>query len=94
MAVKHWFIQLFIAVDQLLNVLVTPFSSGAWADETLSSRAWRMYRDGKPWGRIWAPIIDLLFFWQTIPEGISGHCEYAYIREKQMYGHPPEMRNV
>lgn len=47
---KHWFHQLFIAVYQLLNVLVTPLQRGAWADETLSSRACRMDRDGKPCG--------------------------------------------
>ncbi len=28
MAVKHWALQLFIAIDQLLNVLVTPLSGG------------------------------------------------------------------
>jgi len=89
---KHWFVQLFIAVDQLLNVLVTPLHSGAWADETLSSRAWRMYRDGKPWGRVWRPIIDALFFWQKQAPGVMGHCHGAYLKERSMYGHPPEMR--
>lgn len=51
-----------------------------------------MYAQGKPWGRIWRPIIDGLFFWQTVPDGVMGHCHYAYLRERQMYGHPPEMR--
>ena len=41
---KHWFHQLFIAVYQLLNVLVAPLHRGAWADETLSSRACRIQR--------------------------------------------------
>jgi hypothetical protein len=27
---KHWLLQLLIALDQLLNVLVTPFARGAW----------------------------------------------------------------
>ena len=89
---KHWLIQLFIAVDQLLNVLVTPFSVGAWADETLSCRAYRMWRDGKPWGRIFMPVIDFLFAWQELPPGALGHCHGAYIKERQRYNLPPEMR--
>ncbi len=89
---KHWFVQLFIAVDQLLNVLVTPLHRGAWADETLSCRAWRMYAAGKPWGKFWRPIIDALFFWQKQEPGVMGHCHGAYLKERSMYGHPPEMR--
>jgi len=77
---KHWFHQLFIAVYQLLNVLVTPLQRGAWADETLSSRACRMDRDGKPWGRIWRPVIDVLFFWQGV-----GHCRRAFDNERARF---------
>lgn len=86
-AFKHWFIQLFIAVDQLLNVLITPFSKSAWADETLSCRAYRMYEKGKLWGLIWMPLIDALFFWQG-----KGHCKRAYENEMKRYNMPPEMR--
>ena len=88
-AAKHWFVQLFIALDQLLNVLVTPLAAGAWADETLSSRAWRMWVKGRPFGRICRPLIDVLFVWQG-----WGHCQRAYENEKQRYNSPPEMRNV
>lgn len=88
----HWCLQLFIAVDQLLNVLVTPFHGGAWADETLSCRAYRMWKDGKLWGKFWMPIIDLLFCWQPQPEGVIGHCHGAYIKEKARYNSPPELR--
>ncbi len=83
----HWLYQLFIAVDQLLNVLVTPFSRGAWADETLSSRAYRMHAKGRPWGRIWMPIIDALFIWQG-----PGYCRNAYLKERERIHVPPEMR--
>ena len=86
MAVKHWLHQLFIAVDQLVNVLVTPFNAGAWADETLSSRAWRMDAKGRPWGRITRPVIDFIFFWQ------DNHCRNAFESERAMRGLPPEMR--
>jgi hypothetical protein len=92
MNIKHWLIQLFLAVDQLLNVLVTPFSTGAWADETLSSRAWRMYALRRPWGLIWRPVIDGLFFWQKQLPGVNGHCHGAYLSEKARYNLPPEMR--
>ncbi len=88
----HWFVQLFIAVDQLLNVLVTPLHGGAWADETLSCRAYRAWKDGKPWGKVWMPVIDLLFFWQPQPEGIIGHCHGAYVKERARYNAPPELR--
>ena len=92
MNVGHWFIQLFIAIDQLLNVLVTPFASGAWADETLSCRAYRMWRAGKPWGMVWMPVIDLLFFWQTVRPHAMGHCHNAYLSERERYNLPAEMR--
>lgn len=92
MNIRHWSLQLFIAIDQLLNVLVTPFSKGAWADETLSSRAWRMYKANKPWGRICKPVIDLLFFWQAQEKGVQGHCHGAYLKEKARHNLPPEMR--
>lgn len=92
-AVKHWLVQLFIAVDQLLNVLVTPFSRSAWADETLSSRAYRAWADGKLFGRVFMRPIDLLFCWQEIRPGAVGHCHQAYLKERERLGLPPEMRN-
>lgn len=89
---KHWFVQLFIAVDQLLNVLVTPLTGGVWADETMSSRAYRMWVKGRLWGKFWMPVIDKLFFWQEVAPGLKGHCHQAYEREKKRTGLPPEMR--
>jgi len=88
----HWFTQLFIACNQLINVLITPLSGGAWADETMSSRAWRMWVRGKPFGRIFKPLIDGLFFWQEVPPEYDGHCHYTWAREQKKYHLPPEMR--
>lgn len=52
-------LQVLVAIDQLVNTL-----AGGWADETLSSRAWRHKMDGS---RSWpAWIIDHLFFGRTI----------------------------
>lgn len=85
----HWAQQLFIACDQLLNVLITPFQSSAWADESMSSRCYRAHRDGKIAGRMFMPIIDFLFIWQ-----VKEHCRMAYLKECARYNSPPEMRIV
>ena len=88
-SLTDWLYQLFLAWDQLMNVLATPFNRGAWADETMSSRAWRADRDGKPWGRVVRPFFDLLFAWQRAP---GGHCRRAYEREMARLHSPPEQR--
>lgn len=62
--------QVLIALDQLLNALLF-----GYADETLSSRAYRADRDGKWFGRLFRPAIDVLFFWQP------RHCYQAYLAE-------------
>lgn len=90
---KQWAIQLLMALDQLANIIVTPLSSSAWADETLSSRAYRAWHDGKALGFLMY-VIDLLFFWQTVPEGVKGHCHQAYLNEAARNSLPPELRNL
>lgn len=75
-----------IAIDQLINVMITPFMASAWADETLSARAYRAERDQKLFGKIFRPMIDWMFFWQI------GHCEQAYEREQERMHVPPEYR--
>lgn len=82
---RHWFIQVFIALDQMANALIP----GGWADETLSSRAWRMWVKGRPFGRIFRPLIDALFVWQSWR---MDHCQRAYENEKLRYNSPAEMR--
>lgn len=84
----QWGVQLFIACDQLANVLITPFQSSAWADETLSSRCYRAHRDGKVAGVFMRPI-DLLFRWQG-----TEHCRGAYDQERKRASLPPEFREV
>lgn len=96
MSLKHLLTQTAISVDQTLNVLLSWLSPwawrGAWADETLSSRAYRAWRDGAPFGRVAMPVIDALFFWQRIRPDAMGHCHQAYLRESEQYNHHPEMR--
>ena len=65
-----YLISVFVAIDQLLNALLF-----GYADETLSSRAYRADRDGKVFGRIFRPFIDTLFFWQP------RHCFQSYLAE-------------
>ena len=72
-------IQVLIAVDQFFNTIIAGF-----ADETLSSRAYRHKKDGS---RVWpAWIIDHLFFWQ------EEHCRSAYESELERAHLPPELR--
>lgn len=84
--IKAFPIELFLSIDQLLNVLCLGF-----ADETLSARSWRAYRDNKVFGKIFKPLIDGLFFWQNT-NGL-GHCRQAYEREKVKFYLPPEYRD-
>ena len=81
----HGWVQLFIAVDQLVNVLTNPFSKQTWADETLSSRCGRLGHR-YPY-KFWKPIIDALFFWQG-----PNHCVKAFQKERARYHSPPEAR--
>lgn len=78
----HWLVQTPIAVDQLLNALLM-----GYADETLSSRAYRADQRGKIFGRLFRPLIDMLFFWQT------EHCHQAYLQEVGRRQYPKHFRD-
>ena len=80
--------QVLIALDQLANALIPPLDGTiGYADETLSARCYRAHRDGKILGRMFMPVIDLLFFWQG-----PGHCRNAYIKEFARKNYPDEYR--
>lgn len=73
------YFQVLIAIDQFVNTLFC-----GYADETLSSRAYRHKMDGS---RSWpAWIIDHLFFWQ------KDHCKEAFESELERNQLPPSMR--
>lgn len=72
--------QFFLAIDQLANTLL-----GGWADESLSSRAYRAHRDGTRWGWL-RRVIDALFFWE------ADHCHQSYLSEFNRSQLPPEFR--
>ena len=98
--VVHTAHELFIAIDQLANVVIFAGNLGTWADETLSARAWRQSRRGHP--RRWVVfrvLVDVLFApqdaylrlrsgaWPTMR-----HCERAYESERARMGLHPEYR--
>lgn len=72
--------QVLVALDQLINTL-----AGGYADETISSRAYRGKLVGNPG---LARVINFIFFWQ------SDHCREAYESELNRSQLPPELRSA
>ena len=73
------YLQVLIAVDQLINALC-----GGMADETLSSRAYRLRVErGR---KLPSMLINCLFFWQ------KDHCKAAYESELERAHLPETMR--
>lgn len=73
-----------IAMDQLVNTLLFFLPGGAWADETISARSWRL-RHAQPFKAL-RPVIDTMFFFD------SNHCQSSYESEKLRNQSPPEER--
>jgi hypothetical protein len=69
---RLWILQILIALDRAANA----FACGS-ADETLSSRAFRAWRDGRLPGKWLKPAIDGLFRLG----GQRDHCRSAYTNE-------------
>lgn len=83
---RAYFEQVFLAVDQLVNALIPPLDGTiSYADETLSARSYRAWRDGKILGRLTMKPINLLFFWQG-----PDHCKNAYTKEFDRKNYPSE----
>ena len=79
MAVRFWTQQVVIAIDQFINALL-----GGWADETMSSRAYRL-RHRWPY-KAYRFLIDLLFLFDP------SHCKASYESERLRMQSPPELR--
>lgn len=97
MRLGAWGHQLFIACDQLANVLVGLGNDDYYADETLSAHAWRK-RASRRWD-VFRRFVDALFFWQDVvirartgAFPVERHCERAYLTESKRLGLPPEYR--
>ncbi len=71
-----YLLNILIAIDQLFNALLL-----GSPDETLSSRAYRAWLLDRIFGKIFKPLIDVLFFFD------KEHCYRAYmaeVRKKQL----------
>ena len=68
---KQYLLNVAIALDQFLNALC-----GGSPDETLSAAAWRTEQKGRWLGRIFRPLIDLIF---ALFE--KDHCRKSYESE-------------
>lgn len=77
---RFWLKQIGIAFDQLINAIL-----GGWADESISSRAWRLRHRSPYRGYRW--LIDALFFVHE-----REHCRQSYEAERQRSQLPPELR--
>lgn len=73
--------QIAIALDQSANA-----ACGGWADETLSSRAWREGQSSAKWLRIRGAINKLF--------GDANHCRDAYLAELQRGQLPADLRDA
>jgi len=79
---KAYLYHLLVALDQLANALLF-----GHADETLSARAWRTDQDGKLFGKITRPVIDILALIVTLGWD-KHHCRTAYeseVSRKQLH---------
>ena len=69
---KQYLLNVAIAIDQTLNAL-----RGGSPDETLSAAAWRTEQKGRWLGRIFRPLIDLVF---ALFE--KDHCRKSFESER------------
>lgn len=70
---KRRFLNMAIAIDQLLWVLLT-LGNGS-PDETISAAAWRMEQQGKLAGRLLRPLIDTVLWFD------KAHCATSFLSE-------------
>lgn len=99
MNLAAWAHQLFIALDQLANVLIGLGNDDYYADETLSAHCWRKHLDSVRWN-VAMRVIDVLFYWQDVlirvREGAwprVRHCHRAFNAERERAGLPREYRS-
>lgn len=78
---KFSIVQILVALDQLGNALLL-----GYADESISSRAWRRAPNSTGW-KITQQCIDSLFFWQ------DEHCYKAFSAERLRSQLPPALRD-
>lgn len=97
MNLRAWAVQLFVALDQLVNVLIGFGNDDYFSDESLSAHAWRK-RESVRWNTF-RRLVDVLFAWQDVYLRVRNgawpaqrHCERAFIAERERAGLPREYR--
>jgi hypothetical protein len=86
-AMRHvwrWVFWRAVAADRRLNAIL-----GGSAEETLSSRAYRMSAKGTAHWVLIACCINLLFWWQVDGEGRRSHCKQSHKHELARRGRVP-----
>jgi len=81
--IKRYILNNAIALDQQFNTLL-----GGSPDETLSSRAYRTEQQQKIFGRLFRPVIDLVFFFDPL------HCYKSYLAEIDRLQLPDNMQDL
>lgn len=79
----RYILNFLIGIDQLANAILN-----GDPDETLSARAWRTEQDGKIFGRIFRPLIDILLFFDP------NHCYTSYVAEVNRKQQPSHYRKL
>ena len=80
----QYLLQILVAVDQTGNAVL-----GGYADETISSRCWRLSGSSRAWS-IARRVIDAL----ARLFGQRDHCFDAYVSEQLRRQFPPELRRL
>lgn len=80
----RWVFQNAVAADRQINALL-----GGSAEETMSSRAYRMRVKGVRHWRWFAYFIDLLFWWQRDDKGKRDHCQRSHRHQLALRGRVP-----
>lgn len=91
--------QTALAVDQLANTLIADYPGGprGWADETISSRCWRLSREGVlpecPAAKLTWERRRRRVDWLALKLfGQADHCFTSYESERLRRHEPPELR--
>jgi len=91
--------QTMIALDQVGNTLIADYPGGprGWADETISSRSWRLSQPGALPGREDARLVwerrRRRIDWVALKLfGDENHCASSYVNELLRAHEPPEIR--
>lgn len=80
----RWVFWKAVAADRQLNAML-----GGSAEETLSSRAFRMRARGHRLWSAFAYCVDLLFWWQVDKDGRRFHCQRSHRHELARRGRVP-----